>query len=57
MQGAWNLRDPFKAAGPPVHDDLADPGARLPEELAQDVLLLAQDDLSRSWRHVSIRGT
>src|SRR5450432_2170556 len=41
MQGIWNLRDTFKARGCTLLL-LASPGARLPEELAQDVLVLDQ---------------
>ena len=41
MQGIWNLRDTFKASGCTLLL-LASPGARLPEELAQDVLVLDQ---------------
>ena len=41
MQGVWNLRDSFKADGRALLM-MASPGARLPEELAQDVLVLDQ---------------
>ena len=41
MQGIWNLRDIFKASGCTLLL-LASPGARLPEELVQDVLVLDQ---------------
>jgi hypothetical protein len=41
MQGIWNLRDTFKASGCTLLL-LASPGARLPEELVQDVLVLDQ---------------
>lgn len=54
MQGVWNLRDSFKADGRALLM-MASPGARLPEELAQDVLVLdqplpAQDDLEQIVR-------
>ena len=54
MQGTWNLRDSFKADGRALLM-MASPGARLPEELAQDVLVLdqplpAQDDLEQIVR-------
>ena len=39
MQGIWNLRDPFKATGRMLVL-LAVPGATLPAELGQDVLIL-----------------
>ena len=39
MQGIWNLRDPFKATGRMLVL-LATPGATLPAELGQDVLIL-----------------
>lgn len=39
MQGVWNLRDPFKATGRMLVL-LAVPGATLPAELGQDVLVL-----------------
>src|SRR5207249_8317753 len=39
MQGIWNLRDPFKATGRMLLL-LAAPGATLPAELGQDVLVL-----------------
>ena len=41
MQGIWNLRDAFKASGCTLLL-LVSPGARLPEELAQDVMVLDQ---------------
>jgi hypothetical protein len=41
MQGIWNLRDVFKTSGCTLML-LASPGARLPEELVQDVLVLDQ---------------
>ncbi len=41
VQGVWNLRDAFKANGRALLM-LATAGARLPEELAQDVLVLDQ---------------
>ncbi len=49
MQGIWNLRDAFKVDGRTLLM-MVSPGARLPEELAQDVIILdqplpAQDDL------------
>ncbi len=54
VQGVWNLRDVFKADGRALLM-LASPGARLPEELAQDVLVLdqplpAQEDLEQIVR-------
>jgi len=39
MQGIWNLRDPFKPTGRMLII-LAAPGATLPAELGQDVLVL-----------------
>ena len=39
MQGIWDLRDPFKATGR-ILVLLAAPGATLPQELGQDVLVL-----------------
>ena len=56
MQGVWNLRDMFKADGRALLM-MASPGARLPEELAQDVLVLdqplpPQDDLEQIVRDV-----
>jgi hypothetical protein len=41
MQGVWNLRDSFKANGRTLLM-LAVPGARLPDELAQDVIVVDQ---------------
>jgi len=54
MQGIWNLRDPFKATGRMLVL-LAVPGAILPAELGQDVLVLDEplpstDDLGRIVR-------
>jgi hypothetical protein len=54
VQGVWNLRDSFKADGRALLMTVS-PGARLPEELAQDVLVLdqplpAQDDLEQIVR-------
>ena len=39
MQGIWDLRDPFKSTGRMLVL-LASPGAALPQELGQDVLIL-----------------
>jgi hypothetical protein len=41
MQGIWNLRDVFKVTGCMLLM-LVSPGARLPEELVQDVMVLDQ---------------
>ena len=51
VQGVWNLRDTFKADGRTLLM-MACPGAHLPEELTQDVLVLdqplpGQDDLEQ----------
>lgn len=51
MQGIWNLREPFKTDGRTLVM-MSSPGAMLPAELAQDVLLLDQplpatDDLAK----------
>ena len=49
MQGIWNLRDPFKATGRMLVL-LAAPGATLPAEVGQDVLVL--DEPLPSIRHL-----
>ena len=56
MQGIWNLRDPFKARGRMLLL-LAAPGATLPPELAQDVLVLDEPLPSGDHLQRIVRGT
>jgi hypothetical protein len=56
VQGVWNLRDVFKADGRALLM-LASPGARLPEELVQDVLVLDQPLPSQEELEQIVRDT
>jgi hypothetical protein len=56
VQGIWNLRDLFKIDGRALLM-LASPGARLPEELAQDVLILDQPLPSQEALEQIVRDT
>ena len=56
MQGIWNLRDPFKATGRMLVL-LAVPGALLPPELGQDVLVLDEPLPSTNHLEQIIRET
>ncbi|HEX5481833.1 MAG TPA: hypothetical protein VFZ08_04330 [Terriglobia bacterium] len=56
MQGIWNLRDAFKANGRMLVL-LASPGAMLPPELAQDVLVLDEPLPSSDHLERVVQGT
>ena len=56
MQGIWNLRDPFKATGRMLVL-LAVPGAVLPSELGQDVLVLDEPLPSTNHLEQIVRET
>jgi hypothetical protein len=56
MQGIWDLRDPFKATGRMLVL-LAAPGATLPPELGQDVLVLDEPLPSTSHLEQIVRET
>jgi hypothetical protein len=56
MQGIWNLRDPFKARGRMLVL-LAAPGATLPPELTQDVLILDEPLPCGDHLQRIVRGT
>jgi len=56
MQGIWDLRDSFKATGRMLVL-LASPGATLPQELGQDVLILDEPLPSTSHLEQIVRET
>ncbi len=56
VQGIWNLRDPFKATGRMLVLVTA-PGAVLPPELAQDVLVLDEPLPSAGELELTVRET
>ena len=56
MQGIWDLRDPFKATGRMLVL-LAAPGATLPQELGQDVLILDEPLPSTTHLEQIVRET